>query len=165
MREADLDQVMVIETENFSLPWSRKSFQDMMARPEAIFLVAEQRSEGPGETAGEGGPGEESRILGYAGAVTAMDQGDVTNIAVPDEYKKKGIATVLLKDLIRETMLAGVTELFLEVREHNTPALCLYRAAGFEEVGRRKGYYDKPKEDALLMKKEIDPDTSERTAG
>ena len=143
MREEDLPQVMVIEEVNFSIPWSPKSFQDMMRRPEAVFLVAEKVSAEQSDTG----------IVGYAGAVMALDEGDVTNIAVLGTYKKQGIATALLKQLICETMAAGVSDLFLEVREHNTPALCLYRSAGFCEVGRRKGYYDKPKEDALIMKR------------
>jgi len=73
------------------------------------------------------------------------------NIAVLGTYKKQGIATALLKQLICETMAAGVRDLFLEVREHNIPALRLYQKAGFVESGRRRGYYDKPKEDALIM--------------
>jgi len=142
MEPEDLPQVMVIERENFTIPWSEKSFSDLLPRPEAVFLVAEQLS------------GEESgRLLGYAGAVTAMDEGDVTNIAVLGTCKKKGIGTALLDRLIGETEAAGVRSLFLEVREHNVPALRLYKAAGFSEVGRRKGYYDKPREDALIMKR------------
>ena len=157
MREEDLPQVMVIEGENFSIPWSLKSFQDMMRRPEAVFLVAERADTEHRDTG----------IVGYAGAVMALDEGDVTNIAVLGTYKKQGIATRLLKQLICETMAAGVRDLFLEVREHNTPALCLYRAAGFAEVGRRKGYYDQPKEDALIMKrscpecKPVQPDAAQ----
>ena len=152
MEPGDLPQVMVIERENFSIPWSEKSFSDMLPRPEAVFLVAEQLS-------GE----KNSRILGYAGAVTAMDEGDVINIAVLGTCKKKGIGTALLDRLIGETESAGVRSLFLEVREHNVPALCLYNAAGFSEVGRRRGYYDKPREDALIMKRSSEhpepPDT------
>ena len=148
MQPEDLPQVMVIEKENFSIPWSEKSFRDMLPRPEAVFLTAVQVS---GETGGQ--------IIGYAGAVMAMDEGDVTNIAVLGSCKQRGIGTALLDRLIRETESAGVRDLFLEVREHNVPALCLYRAAGFTEAGRRKGYYDKPKEDALIMKR-----SSERPA-
>ncbi len=157
MREEDLPQVMVIEEENFSIPWSPKSFRNMMVRPEAVFLVAEKTADGPA------GIGKEQKILGYAGAVMAMDEGDVTNIAVLNSCKRRGIAADLLKQLIRETMAAGVRDLFLEVREHNIPALCLYRAAGFAEVGRRKGYYDKPREDALIMKRSSEKRTG--TAG
>ena len=134
MTEADLDQVLVIENENFSVPWSRRSFADMLPRPETIFLVAEAEvPKRPEENAGAEPAGKEKgrRILGYAGAVAALEVGDVTNIAVLGEYKKKGIATALLNQLIHETIAAGVLELFLEVREHNVPALCLYRSAGF----------------------------------
>ena len=136
MREADLPQVMRIERENFSLPWSQKSFLDMLIRPEAVFLVAEAEI-----------------ILGYAGAVMAADEGNVTNIAVLGTQKQKGIGAALLNALIRETIAAGVRDLFLEVREHNIPALRLYHTAGFREVGRRRNYYDKPAEDALIMKR------------
>ena len=149
MEEADIPAVLVVEQENFSIPWSEKSFRDMLQRPESLFLVAERAF--PEESGGVA----DSEVLGYAGAVVAGAEGDVTNIAVLCREKQKGIATVLLKHLIRETITAGVQDLFLEVREHNTPALRLYEAAGFVPVGRRKGYYDKPKEDAVLMKKTL----------
>lgn len=136
MQEEDLPQVMRIEHENFSLPWSQKSFRDMLPRPEAVFLVAEAGT-----------------VVGYAGAVMAGDEGDVTNIAVLGTQKQKGIGAALLNALIHETIAAGVRDLFLEVREHNIPALRLYHTAGFREVGRRKNYYDRPREDALIMKK------------
>ena len=178
MQEKDLTQVMVIEEENFSIPWSRKSFLDMMNRPEAVFLVAAELPQGQEspDRASQNDRGlmadkteefclkeklTEQRILGYAGAVMALDEGDVTNIAVLGTYKKQGIATGLLNRLISETAAAGVRDLFLEVREHNIPALGLYRAAGFVQVGRRKGYYDKPKEDALIMKKAVPVQTDE----
>ncbi len=149
MEESDIPAVLVVEQENFSIPWSEKSFRDMLQRPEALFLVAER-------TGPEGGAGTpDDGVLGYAGAITAGEEGDVTNIAVLGREKQKGIATVLLKHLIRETITAGVQDLYLEVREHNTPALRLYEAAGFVPVGRRKGYYDRPKEDAVLMKKTL----------
>lgn len=139
MKEEDLPQIVEIEQENFSIPWSEQSFRDMLCRREMIYLTAVCR-----------GTGE---IIGYAGGSAAGEEGDVINIAVRGSEKQKGTGTALLARLLEEMRSAGVREFFLEVREHNVPALRLYTASGFVPVGRRKGYYDRPREDALIMKK------------
>ena len=132
----DLPEVMEIERENFSVPWSEQSFCDMMTSDHALFLVAES----------------EGANLGYAGAVYAGDQADVTNIAVSDRNKRQGIGRMLLKELIAAIRERGVHEVFLEVRESNEPAIALYRSVGFVPVGTRKKYYVDPCEDAILMR-------------
>ena len=145
MRENDLPEIMEIEEENFSVPWSEQSFRQLIHDPQALFLVAV--CEDPLSA-------KAPVCLGYAGAVMAGEQGDVTNIAVRNADKRQGIGRILLEALIRRTADAGVRELFLEVREHNTPALGLYRSSGFVRVGTRKNYYSDPTEDALIMKRE-----------
>ena len=147
MTEADLAQVMEIEKENFAVPWSEKSFRDMLARPETVFLVAEEI---PEEETDVSAP---RFLAGYAGALTVWEQGDVTNIAVRDVRKRRGIGALLLESLLAEAAGNGVTEMFLEVREHNEPAKELYRSHGFSPVGIRKGYYTDTREDAIVMKR------------
>ena len=76
------------------------------------------------------------------------------NIAVHPDYRKQGIGTALIVELIGELELRGSHSLMLEVRASNTPAISVYEKLGFIEVGRRKNYYRNPKEDALIMRKE-----------
>ena len=139
MKEEDIPRILEIEQENFSVPWSGQSFRDVLFRKEMIYLTAQENETGA--------------IDGYAGGSAAGEEGDVINIAVRGSEKQKGLGSALLARLIGEMRDAGVKDVFLEVREHNTPALRLYEAFGFVPVGRRKGYYNMPKEDALIMKR------------
>ena len=103
----------------------------------AAFLVAEDPASGA--------------VLGYAGVLVMADEGYITNVAVFPEYRRRGIAAQIIKvfcDFAQGNHLAFLT---LEVRPTNKAAIELYRSFGFEEVGRRKNYYDLPKEDALIL--------------
>lgn len=135
LEEKDLEQVSIIEKNIFSDPWSKKSFADVLEREDVLFLVAE----------------ENERILGYIGVYISLDEGEITNVAVEESQRKKGIGEKLLDELIMKLEERDVISIFLEVRFSNTPALSLYKKKGFKEVGIRKGFYDKPKEDAIIM--------------
>ena len=92
-------------------------------------------------------------MLGYVGMMYVLDEGYISNVAVAPEARRRGVGRALITELLRradEKALAFVT---LEVRPSNEAAIALYSAFGFEPVGRRKNYYDKPSEDALLMTK------------
>ena len=96
---------------------------------------------------------EQEQVTGYAGLQVVLDEGYITNVAVFPQYRKKGIATALIKrvfELAQEKKLAFVS---LEVRLSNSAAIALYKKAGFKEEGRRKGFYRDPREDALIMTK------------
>ena len=138
MREEDLDQVTELERENFSTPWSRKSFLDFLPSRDAIFLVAVR-------------DGAEEDVWGYCGVLQSLDTGDITNVSVDPERKGRGIGTLLLEELIRRSREAGIQKLFLEVRESNLPANRLYEAHGFRQVGIRRHYYTNPEEDARVL--------------
>lgn len=131
----DLDQVVAIENENFSAPWTETGFFTYLMREDALFLVAE----------------EDEEILGYCGVIMAVDEGDITNVSVKKEMQGQGIGTELLKKLIVQTGEKGVHTLFLEVRESNQPALALYEKQGFVRMGIRKNYYTDPVEDGITM--------------
>lgn len=139
MREEDLDRVAEIEKENFSTPWSRKSFSDFLKREDTYFLVAEREEAG------------ETEICGYIGAYGIPDEGDITNVSVQKEYRRAGIGRKIVDELIRVTVAAGIKRLFLEVRESNDPAIRLYEHAGFVRCGLRKNYYTSPVENAVIM--------------
>ncbi|MFB0921525.1 MAG: ribosomal protein S18-alanine N-acetyltransferase, partial [Oscillospiraceae bacterium] len=87
---------------------------------------------------------------GYIGLMYVLDEGYISNVAVSPVYRRRGVADALIEALIERTKdtLAFMT---LEVRESNHAAKYLYSKHGFETVGKRKNYYDRPKEDALLM--------------
>lgn len=131
----DLEQVVEIENENFSSPWTETGFFTYLMRDDALFLVAE----------------ENEQILGYCGVIMAIDEGDITNVSVKKEVQGKGIGTALLKELIIQTGKKGVQTLFLEVRESNQPAIALYEKQGFVRMGVRKNYYTDPIEDGITM--------------
>ena len=80
-----------------------------------------------------------------------LDEGYINNVAVREEYRKQGIASALLDVFIRFGKAHQLAFLTLEVRASNAAAIALYQKHGFEQVGRRKNYYEDPKEDAILM--------------
>lgn len=138
MTERDLDQVALLEQKNFSRPWSRKSFLEMLSSGDALFLVAVPEE-------------DTDRILGYCGLLQSLDTGDITNVSVDPEQRGKRIGTFLLEELIHRSTQLGVRKIFLEVRRGNAPANRLYEAHGFRQVGIRKQYYADPVEDARVL--------------
>lgn len=143
IREMELDdlaQVMPIEEENFSTPWTETGFFTFLIREDALFLVAE----------------EEGEILGYLGILTVLDEGDITNVSVKKSARRRGVGSALVKELIQRMEKRGVTAIHLEVRRSNEPAIRLYEQQGFVRDGLRKGYYESPAEDAVLMTRRKD---------
>lgn len=135
MTVSDISAVSEIEKKSFSLPWSEKSFEESIGLSHTIFLVAEQKQQ----------------ILGYCGMYQVFDEGDITNIAVLPEYRGMGIAGRLLEALFGYSAERGIADITLEVRESNAPAIHLYEKYGFERVGIRKNFYEKPVEHAVIM--------------
>lgn len=131
----DLNQVMKIENELFSPPWTKEGFFTYLTRKDAMFLVVEEKGE----------------ILAYCGLIMVLDEGDITNVAVRPDRQKEGIGHFLMDSLIRLAEQQGVTTIHLEVRTGNGTAIRLYERMGFTKDGIRKKYYTDPVEDALLM--------------
>ena len=92
---------------------------------------------------------EEESVIGFLAFEQVLDEGSIAELAVHPAYRRQGIA----RELIRSVLDNSIKEIFLEVRESNTPAIALYESLGFERIGTRKGYYDAPKENALVMRK------------
>jgi ribosomal-protein-alanine N-acetyltransferase len=130
-----IPQIAALERACFSRPWSEESLQGELWNDSAVVIVAE---------------GEDGTVLGYAGLQTVLDEGYINNVAVDEKFRRQGVADELIAAFVRfgQAKLAFLT---LEVRASNAPAIGLYAKHGFVEVGRRKNYYDDPKEDALLM--------------
>jgi [ribosomal protein S18]-alanine N-acetyltransferase len=98
---------------------------------------------------------EQSCLFGFLIARCDPEEWELENVVVCPELRRGGIGGALVNELLHHAALAKATSVLLEVRESNRPALRLYQRYGFVEVGRRKGYYDHPPEDALLFKREV----------
>ncbi len=144
MRHEDVQQVALIEYNCFSQPWSRQAFLDSLALPEAVFLVAEEEIV---NSCGDFG----RMVYGYVGMYLSIDEGEITNVAVHELFRGKGVAKALIEELQQEAIRRGVHKIVLEVRVSNAPAIRVYEQKGFRCVGVRKAFYEKPKEDANIM--------------
>lgn len=139
IRTEDLDTVTAIESLSFSRPWTRNMFYQEMGNPRSIIRVAELNG----------------NIIGYVCASFVLDEGHILDIAVNSLYRKKGIATVLVNDVLSNLRKFGIKRIFLEVRVSNRSALSFYEKIGFESIGSRKDYYRDPVEDAVTMSCDI----------
>ncbi len=135
MNESHVKQVAELEQRIFSDPWSEKSVESELSNELSLWLVAQD-----GDT-----------VAGYIGSQTVLGEADMLNLAVKPEYRRKGLGRRLVESLIHELDAHCLT---LEVRVSNEAAQLLYGSMGFVQVGRRKNYYEKPKEDALILRKD-----------
>ena len=136
MRTDDLDEVMQIEQESFSMPWSRWMFErELEDNNRAHFLVAKNSNE----------------ILGYVGFWMVFDEAHVVTIAVRGDYRRRGIGTMLLASAIVVAETLGAKKATLEVRVTNIPAQNMYSEFGFEIISIRKGFYTDTGENAYVM--------------
>jgi ribosomal-protein-alanine acetyltransferase len=156
---ADLPALVQIERESFSDPWSEDAFSSALALDRMLVRVAEQGSDwdvrGPDDATGERDGGE--RIAGYVVALVAGSEADIADLAVAPWARRRGIGRALLDRMLEELASRSVRSVYLEVRESNRAARALYAARGFDAVGRRRGYYRRPTEDALLLMRRIGP--------
>lgn len=135
MRAGEAEQVAALEKECFPDPWSANSLSDMLGNPHALYLVAVM----------------DGQLIGYCGTRTVLDEGDILRVAITREYRGRKIGSELLRTLLMKT--PDIDSWNLDVREHNEPAIGLYRKYGFEPIGKRKHYYHHPEEDAILMQR------------
>lgn len=149
--EYDIPEVLRIERASFADPWSADSFLTSLELDRMRFLVAEERREGDAVQAGDG------VLLGYVIALMLAGEAEVADIAVSSDARRRGVGGLLLDAVTDELAQRGVRSVYLEVRESNTAARALYESRAFRQVGRRRGYYQHPVEDALLLKREIEP--------
>ena len=136
-----LNDVAELERTCFSNPWSRNMLAEELENACSAFLVALDAENGS--------------VVGYAGLLAVADEGCITKMAVRPDCRRGGVAGQLLDVFIRFAEGSGLAFLTLEVRESNYAAIALYGSRGFRGEGRRKNYYDHPKEDAIIMTKEF----------
>lgn len=133
----DLAAIHDIESASFGDPWSRASFEGMLTNDAVRFTVAESEGE----------------VVGYAVAWLVPPEAELANIAVARSARRRGTGAALLDELIRHAEGEGTEMIFLEVRAGNDAAQRLYGSRGFREVARRSGYYSRPTEDAVVMRR------------
>jgi ribosomal-protein-alanine N-acetyltransferase len=132
----DIDALWVLDQASFSLPWARADFErDLTDNILATYLIAETRGE----------------IIGNAGIWVVQNECHIMTFAVAPEWRRQGIASMLMLEMLKAARLAGATCYTLEVRRSNAAALALYEKFGFESVAIRKAYYEDNKEDAIIM--------------
>ncbi len=135
-RPADVEAMARIEQGVFSDPWPASAFADMLPASHARIMVASSGDD----------------VLGYCVLLRAADEGEIANIAVALDARRRGIAGELLDDALHAAAHSGVASVYLEVRVSNDAARALYASRGFIAVGRRRAYYRNPLEDALVLR-------------
>lgn len=138
-RPRDLPAVAAIEQVAFTDPWSPGSFASCVDNPAVLFLVAE----------------DAGAVAGYLVAWFAADEAEVANVAVAPAWRGRGVGARLLDAALGAAARRGTATVYLEVRESNAVARRLYARRGFAEVGRRRRYYQRPTEDALVLARPI----------
>ena len=141
MDRSHVGQIAELERECFSAPWSEAMLTEALFDAQASFIVAES---------------EDGGLLGYAGLHVVLDEGYITNVAVRPDCRKQGVAGKLLQVFLDFAQANHLAFLTLEVRASNYPAIALYGSRGFRGVGRRKNYYEHPREDAIIMTREFE---------
>ncbi len=137
MSEEHIEHIAQIESKCFSMPWSAKSLGQELDNENAHFLTAVFAHQ----------------VTGYIGVIEICGEADITNAAVDPTFRRLGIGKKLLKSAEEGALRRNCESITLEVRASNAAAISLYEKNGYEKVGIRKGFYEKPTEDALLMTK------------
>jgi len=107
------------------------------------FVQADANHYYAAEAAGE--------LLGYGGFSLAADEAEIITVATDLRYRRCGIARALMKRMLADAAAQGGAMMYLDVRASNSAAIALYESLGFAHIGVRRGYYSRPREDAVLM--------------
>lgn len=135
LTESDLGQVTALESDNFSAPYKREDFVEVIRNQNKYYYIAK----------------EGTQVVGICGLVIVCGEGQLYNVSVKATNRKQGIATKLLLYALEQGSKLGVYEYTLEVRKSNMQAIHLYKTLGFQIEGERKNFYEHPIEDALIM--------------
>ena len=136
----DISEIARLERECFSQPWSEKSLSEELELADSVLLAAIRGGE----------------LAGYIGMQHTGITGYITNVAVFEKHRRHGVASTLLRALMERARALGESEITLEVRSKNEGAIKLYETAGFENIGKRPGFYTEPADDAVIMTARLD---------
>ena len=135
LTEKTLDGVADLEKMCFSQPWSRSSLELLTKEGIGVGMVCSK----------------DGKVCAYGGMIVAVDEGQITNIATHPDYRRQGYGKAIVQALVKHAKLNGLDSISLEVRESNRAAIDLYTKEGFKIEGKRKDFYTKPTENALIM--------------
>ena len=135
-----IDSLFDLEYICFTIPWSKKLFENDIINPLAYYVLAVSNS----------------KVIGYCGLYKVLDEADITNIAVHPDYRGRGIAQTMLDNVVEHCKQNKIKKITLEVRKSNINAINLYNKNGFKVVGERKNYYSDNHETAILMTKQTE---------
>lgn len=135
LRREDIEAISRIEAASFSMPWSPKHFEELLERSYCFYLVAEA----------------DGVLAGSCGMTNICNEGNIDNVVVAEEFRGRGIAQEMLRELIARGEEMGVEAFTLEVRVSNASAIHVYEKLGFVSEGIRPGFYERPTEDAMIM--------------
>lgn len=131
----DVAPVSRIEEDSFSMPWGPEDFAELVDAPGSLYLVAEV----------------DGQVAGCCGLTDVCSDGDIGNVVVAEKFRNLGVGQAMLRELLRQGTEMGIRDFTLEVRVSNAAAIHVYEKLGFASEGIRPGFYDKPKEDAMIM--------------
>ena len=135
MTSAHIEEIAKLEKECFSTPWSEDGLKSELDNNFARFFVAFCKG----------------KIAGYIGSHNILGEVYITNVAVFPEFRRNGVGNRLVEFFVNQMKSENAEFITLEVRESNSNAISLYEKCGFQKVGQRKDFYEKPKENAILM--------------
>ncbi len=130
-----LDGVAELEALCFSQPWSKQSLELLTKEGIGVGMVCSK----------------DGKVCAYGGMIVAVDEGQITNIATHPDYRRQGYGRAIVEALVKYAKMNGLDSISLEVRESNRAAIELYTKLGFKVEGKRKDFYTKPTENALIM--------------
>jgi ribosomal-protein-alanine N-acetyltransferase len=136
----EIDEVIAIEEIAFTNPWTREMYLAELENPYMSYCYLARDAEGD--------------VIGFCSFWRVVDELHINNLAVRPEARRSGVATALLRHVLREGGRLGVLRATLEVRKSNDPARLLYERMGFAVAGIRRAYYTKPDEDAIVLWRE-----------
>lgn len=137
MTDMDIDEIMKVEEESFSLPWSKESYLDELKNILATYLLCDCEGE----------------VAGYGGIWVVLDEAHITNVAVARKFRRCGMGRALMQNLERLAREKNASRILLEARPSNEAALQMYKGLGYVSTGLRQAYYSDNGEDAIIMTK------------
>jgi len=144
MRMEDIGKVLHIEQTSFTHPWPEEAFAEEIRKNTFSHpMVARLASS------------KERGVVGYCVKWVVFNELHVQNVAVHPQHRRRGLARHLLEEALETGKRSGCRAAFLEVRESNKIARHLYESMGFREAGKRRSYYSKPQEHAILYRKNL----------
>ena len=129
-----------LEKRTFTHPQSEKSLRELLGSEQGFAVVCLESGE----------------LASYCTLTSVLDEAQIIYVATAVEYKRQGCAKAIFECIFEECARRGIISISLEVREGNLPAIALYEGLGFYIAGKRKNFYTDPRENALIMIKNLD---------